>query len=99
MTPKDRALELVRKKQLNEDDWAVVIEGELPCEMDGFAHFTIFVGMERAADLYLETAVKLIAGVISAAESAAWIESGVCRVCKKLLTEHPPGPACYPKTG
>lgn len=97
MKPNERAALLIAKTQVSEREWEVVMSGAIPLKVDESASFLLFRGSKVMADLAEEYAIKLIAGLISDAMSEVWIESGVCSVCKKSKSEHPPGPPCYPR--
>jgi hypothetical protein len=67
---------LIKKKQLNNGEWAVVLEGDLPHKVDEAVHFTLFVGNETLAEHAYTAAIDLISGSIS---TTAIPKSAECR--------------------
>jgi hypothetical protein len=65
MSAKALAETLIKKKQVNEHEWAVVLEGDLPHKVDEAVHFTLFVGNETLAEHAYTAAIELICGTIS----------------------------------
>ena len=96
MKAKERAQSIVTVKPYAGDDYAVVIEGNLRNYADGVVHLTCWRGPESHCRSVAAVLVQLIAEKIIEAEAGVWQKAGVCSVCVKPKSEHPPGPPCVP---